>query len=64
VRSRPVSAPRNASSEGAKRSRALGADPSDDLTLPDRSDALPDNVRELLDWLVDEELKRWQRETR
>ena len=24
---------------------------------------LDDNVRELLDWLIDEELKRWQRET-
>jgi hypothetical protein len=23
---------------------------------------LPDNVRELLDWLIDEELKRWLRE--
>jgi hypothetical protein len=32
------------------------------LTLHDRSVALPDNVRELLDWLIDEELKRWQRE--
>lgn len=34
------------------------------LTLPDRSVALPDNVRELLDWLIDEELKRWLREER
>lgn len=34
------------------------------LTLHDRSVALPDNVRDLLDWLIDEELKRWQRETR
>lgn len=29
------------------------------LTLYRRSVALPDNVRELLDWLIDEELKRW-----
>jgi hypothetical protein len=34
------------------------------LTLHERSVALPDNVRDLLDWLIDEELKRWQRETR
>jgi hypothetical protein len=34
------------------------------LTLHPRSVALPDNVRDLLDWLIDEELKRWQRETR
>lgn len=32
------------------------------LTLPAQSVALPDNVRALLDWLIDEELKRWQRE--
>lgn len=35
---------------------------ADGLTLYDRSVALPIHVRELLDWLIDEELKRWQRE--
>jgi hypothetical protein len=34
------------------------------LTLHQRSGGLEDNVRTLLDWLVDEELKRWQREER
>jgi hypothetical protein len=34
------------------------------LTIDDRSVALPEHVRELLDWLVDEELKRWLREER
>jgi hypothetical protein len=32
------------------------------LTLHQRSGGLDDNVRNLLDWLVDEELRRWQRE--
>lgn len=40
----------------------INASPASRLTLNDRSVALPDNVRELLDWLIDEELKRWQRE--
>ena len=34
------------------------------LTLHQRSGGLEDNVRTLLDWLVGEELKRWQREER
>ena len=36
--------------------------PPNPLTLHRRSVALDDNVRDLLDWLIDEELKRWQRE--
>lgn len=40
----------------------IDASPANHLTLPDRSGALPEHVRELLDWLIDEELKRWQRE--
>ncbi len=32
------------------------------LTPHDRPVLLADNVRALFDWLVDEELKRWQRE--
>lgn len=32
------------------------------LTLQHRSVGLDENVRALLDWLVDEELKRWQHE--
>jgi len=36
--------------------------PPNPLTLHQRSVALDDNVRDLLDWLIDEELKRWQRE--
>jgi len=36
--------------------------PPNPLTLHQRSVALQDNVRDLLDWLIDEELKRWQRE--
>lgn len=32
------------------------------LTLPAQSGALPEHVRELLDWLIDEELERWRRE--
>jgi hypothetical protein len=34
------------------------------LTLHHRSVGLEDNVRTLLDWLVDQELKRWQSEER
>jgi hypothetical protein len=44
------------------RDRAIPARPANALTLHDRSVALPDNVREFLDWLIDEELKRWLRE--
>ncbi len=39
-----------------------GAHAPNSLTLADRSVALPEHVRELLDWLIDEELKRWLRE--
>jgi len=35
-----------------------------DLTPPAASSELPDNVRSLLDWLVDEEVKRWLREVK
>ena len=56
TRSRPAApdALRAASASGIDASQA------NRLTLHDRSVALPDNVRELLDWLIDEELKRWQ----
>ncbi len=55
-------------SEGANLRRADGAANSvhsnDGLTRASSSaDDLPQHVRRLLDWLVDEELKRWQRET-
>lgn len=33
-----------------------------ELTTNTLSGELPGNVRELLDWLIDEELKRWLRE--
>jgi len=39
-----------------------GAHAPNSLTLADRSVALPEHVRDLLDWLIDEELKRWLRE--
>lgn len=55
---------REAKSETGVNERGFLAQPSNVLTLHHRSVALPDNVRDLLDWLIDEELKRWQRETR
>lgn len=33
-----------------------------ELTANTLSGELPDNVRDFLDWLIDEELKRWLRE--
>ena len=33
-----------------------------ELTATTLSGELPDNVRDLLNWLIDEELKRWLRE--
>jgi hypothetical protein len=42
----------------------IDVSPANHLTLPDRSVALPEHVRELLDWLIDEELERWRREKR
>lgn len=50
--------------ESVSRSPEITGRPTQTLTLHPRSVALPDNVRDLLDWLIDEELKRWQRETR
>jgi hypothetical protein len=35
-----------------------------DLTPTTASSELSDNVRSLLDWLVDEEVKRWLREVK
>lgn len=48
--------------QGVPSDRRMKGGLDEPLTLHDRSVALPDNVRELLDWLIDEELKRWQRE--
>lgn len=42
--------------------RELAPSAIDSLTPQNRSVAVDDNVRELLDWLVDEELRRWQLE--
>lgn len=64
---KPPAAARFKSSQEAKsaacvREREFSAQPSNVLTLHRRSVALDDNVRDLLDWLIDEELKRWQRD--
>lgn len=42
--------------------RAFVAEVPQSLTQGRQSGGLHDNVRELLDWLIDEELKRWQRQ--
>jgi len=63
VKKRPTTARFEQSREENVHGCAFSAQPSNTLTLHHRSVALPDNVRDLLDWLIDEELKRWQRET-
>lgn len=37
-----------------------GARPAGAIASNEVSDEPPDNVRQLLDWLVDEELRRWR----
>jgi hypothetical protein len=54
VRAEGVGASPTASYGGFERYSSNG------LTLHERSVGLPDDVRELLDWLIDEELRRWQ----
>jgi hypothetical protein len=43
--------------------RRSAATPQRPLTSHERSAGVDPNVQQLLDWLVDEELRRWQRET-
>ena len=47
---------------GDTQARDLQGSAVPSLTLHERSVGLEDNVRNLLDWLVDEELERWRRE--
>jgi hypothetical protein len=61
---RPVVGEEGESPQAAERRVSIAGSLPRALTLRERSVALPDNVRDLLDWLIDEELKRWQRETR
>jgi hypothetical protein len=62
---RPTSSPSRADQRDATgQVREIEAPTRRALTLHQRSVALESNVQDFLDWLVDEELERWQREER
>jgi hypothetical protein len=64
VRARKSSQPHADQRGAAREVRGIEAPTRRALTLHLRSVALESNVQDLLDWLVDEELERWQREER